>query len=65
MAEEKLKSYVREYLRERKVDPDDLPKAVLTVLNGFTKDELKAFDRLGKALRAQHVSPKLIVAMIH
>jgi len=65
MSEKKLKPYVREYLRERKVDPDDLPDAVLTALNGFTKDELKALNRLGKALTAQHVKPKLIVAMVH
>jgi len=65
MSEKKLKPYVREYLRERKVDPDDLPDAVLTALNGFTKDELKALNRLGKALTGQHVKPKLIVAMVH
>ena len=60
-----LKPYIREYLRKRKVDPDDIPEAVISVLNGFTKDELKALNRLGKALTAQHVKPKLIVAMVH
>jgi len=60
-----LKPYIREYLRKRKVDPDDIPEAVISVLNGFTKDELKAFDRLGKAMKDEHVHAQLIVAMVH
>jgi len=66
---ERPKKYVREYLRRRKVDPDDVPDAVIVVLNGFTQDELKQLNRLGavldKALQAEQVDEQLIIAMVH
>ena len=61
--------YVRAYLRRRKVELDDVPGPVITVLNSFTPDELKQLNRLGavldKSLQNKQVDEDLIIAVVH
>jgi len=60
-----LKPHVDQHLRKRKVDPDQLPASVVSVLNDCTPDELNAMDRVGEALEAEKVDTPTRVSMVH
>ena len=60
-----LKPHVHEHLLKRKVDPEQVPDAVILVLNDCTEEELKAMDRVGAALEAENVDPPTRVSMVH
>jgi hypothetical protein len=56
---------VKEHLEKRNVDPKDLPDSVIETLNGCSKQELKAMDKVGDSLEEANVDQNLSLSAMH